>query len=195
MSLYNTLKCLDNLVWLTTWTSSLLFLCCWFSDHLGRDSCNINFIKPGMHPSIPPLHWGEGWIDDDEKRRVAVEGKEVGGFVMAQTALLNSYWKASKKDERWRSWNEAERRDWWLKERVVKQLGTHDLTNKRDKVDEVGNVHDMTHRTRLRVIQHPRSEHQAAFTPSTKREPSFSLHNVSSKFYIQGIDNGRKWRL
>ncbi len=53
-----------------------------------------------MHPCIPPLHRGEGWSDNGE-RRVGVEGKEVGGLVMmTQDALLNSYSKASMKDER-----------------------------------------------------------------------------------------------
>lgn len=46
-----------------------------------------------MHPCIPPLHRGEGWSDNGEKR-VGVEGKEVGGLVMmTQDALLNSYSK------------------------------------------------------------------------------------------------------
>lgn len=130
----NTLKCRGTPVWLTTWTSSLLFLWCWFSDHLGLHSCNINFIKPGMPPCIPHPYQGEGWIDDG-KRRVGVDGKEVGGLVMmtqaglTQLSLkgLNEGWEAKELEWVRPGMGETERRDGLLKKSVVKQLGEHNL--------------------------------------------------------------------
>lgn len=40
-----------------------------------------------MPPCIPHPYQGEGWIDDG-KRRVGVDGKEVGGLVMMTQAGL-----------------------------------------------------------------------------------------------------------
>lgn len=129
------LKRFTNLPRLISKTSSLLFLWCWFSDHLGLDSCNINFIKPGMPQCIPPLHGGEGRVDKGKGREEGVEVKEIWGIChytdcVSQRFGGQSVGWVSAVNERRERWmveivKHPGRKTWWSWAKTIKKKMNH----------------------------------------------------------------------